>query len=128
MARGSKQALRFLVGGALLLVVVWASSFAYQEYWIRGANRAVVAAANQIAVGDDPPNVHFAEIVDRHAMSEALASGFTIAGFDSIAFSLRDYEVKVRTTDGDQYNFDAFQREGTWHLECCGHWKAADLP
>jgi hypothetical protein len=111
-----------------LLVILWAGSLAHQEYWIRGARRAVTLAVSEIAAGGDPPNVHFAEFVDRQAMSSAFAGGFEILAFDNIPFGFRDYEVKIRVANGDFYNFDAFHRQGAWQLDCCAHWDATEVP
>ncbi len=119
---------RISIALVLLLSVLWVGGRLYSDYWMREAGEAVDSAVAAIADGETPANVGFDKSFDVTELSEALSAGSRIVGFDNIPFGFRDYEVMIRVSNGDQYNFDAFHRNGAWALTCCNHWEAAELP
>ena len=128
MTRTARWVIGIATGATLALAVVLLAGYAYQNYWLRGAENAVVAAAEALARGNAVPRLQFHDIADRAAISQALASGYRVAGFDNIGLGFRAYEVKLRVASGDQYNFDAYHLEGAWHVSCCTHWTPSELP
>ena len=86
----------------------------YTEYWMKGAEGAVTAAADAIAHGRSVPGLDV-----EPSVAAALRGGYEVVGFDNIGLGFRAYEVKVRVRDGDQYNFDAIHHDGGWRLSCC---------
>ena len=85
-------------------------------------------AAQEIASGESPPNVRFAESVDREALSAAFATGYVGEAFDATSLDLRDYAITIRVENGDLYEFEASHTGTDWQLACCERPKASDLP
>ena len=128
MRRTSRWILGTAIGTAAGLFLAVLAAHAYQLYWLRGAEAAVSEAADALARGESVSALEVSSLVDRPALSRALRSGYELAGFDVIGFGFRAYEIKLRVTNGDQYNFDAIHDEGAWHLDCCVRHAASDLP
>jgi hypothetical protein len=111
----------------LIPVVLLIVAATYQAYQVHQAEGAVATAATGLAHGNLVSGLTLQSSVDRSDLSRAFASGYTIAGFDNIGLSFNAYEIKVRVANGDQYNFDAYESGGEWHLSCCTRWSAAEL-
>jgi hypothetical protein len=124
----SRKALAWSFGiPVALLAVLGVTASVYQEYWLRGAERAVVAAAQGLARGEEVQRLKLAEFVQGPDLAHAFGSGFQVSGFDNIGVGFRAYEVKLRVANGDQYNFDAYYLDGAWQLSCCTKWSEPEL-
>ena len=110
------------------LAFVWLAVHAYQEWWVRGAEREVRAAADALAGGVVVPGLELESYSDAAALASAFGSGFRVVGFDNIGLGFRAYEVTARVANGDLYNFDAIYLDGAWHLSCCVERSRSELP
>jgi hypothetical protein len=128
MSRISWRRFWIFLASAMLLALLWAGGIGYRQYWLRGAFHAVRTAASEIASGESPPNVRFAELVDREALSAAFATSYVGEAFDAISLDLRDYAITIRVENGDLYEFEASHTGTDWQLACCERPNASDLP
>jgi hypothetical protein len=110
-----------------LVAAVWIAGSLYREYWLRGAQRAVVSAAQALARGEEVPRLKLHEFAHAPDLAGAFGSGFRVSGFDNIGLGFRAYEVKLRVANGDQYDFDAYYLDGAWQLSCCTKWSQSEL-
>jgi hypothetical protein len=94
-----------------LVATLWVAGSAYQEYWLRGAERAVVSAAEALARGAEVPRLKLHEFAHAPDLAGAFGSGFRVSGFDNIGLG-----------------FHASYVDGAWQLSCCTQWSEADLP
>ncbi len=126
-----KRALIFLaiVFGCILLLL--ASPLIFWRLWdgyhAPRARRAVAAAVDHLVHGEVVPQLHLRPSVSQAELSQAFSAGYTVVRHDPIGMFLNAYEVMVRASGGDQYNFDAYKLHGEWQLDCCTHVSAEEL-
>lgn len=112
---------RVIVTGSLLLLSI-ALLRGYTWYWQRGAEAAVSVAA--AALREGRPIADLQVDADKAVqVATALRGGYDVVSSDNIGLGFRAYEVKVRSGDGDHYNFDAYHELDGWRLVCCNHFR-----
>jgi len=89
------------------------------EFWSRSsAEKTLEAALSGFSGGHVPSDIEW-QLESRapDQLAQSLAGGFEVIGSDSILFSMRSYEFKVRTVDGSLVACDVYYRP-RWLVSC----------
>jgi hypothetical protein len=114
-----------LVVGIVAASMVCAKT--YQHYWLNAAEQEVMRAANSISKGSPIDSVVISQGDTKQDLFAAFGAGYKVVGWENDGFGLREFQIKVRVANGDQYNFDIQYVNDGWRVSCCDRYRAIEL-